>query len=185
MKTNSIRIIGGQWKTRKLEVIDQEGLRPSTDRIRETLFNWLMPMISSTRVLDCYAGTGILGFESLSRGAKWVTFLEKESRVIRQLKENRLKLNCDQCEITQTDRLSYLKKNQASLYDLVFIDPPFHHNLASQTVELLESHGWVKEGSYIYVETELYAPFVAPRSWRLHREIKTKQIHSQLFIKGD
>lgn len=119
-----IRIIGGSHRSRLITVENQDDLRPTGNRIRETLFNWLGPNLTGCRVLDLFAGSGILGFESLSRGAQEVTFVDSSHRVIKQLQENAQDLTFDQVNIVQSDALSFLK-NTRQRYDIIFLDPPF------------------------------------------------------------
>lgn len=118
-----IRIIAGQWRGRKLPVLDKEGLRPTTDRIKETVFNWLMPYILDSRCLDCFAGSGSLGIEALSRQAKYVQFFELDKQVAKQLEANLIRLQTQSGKVQQGDSLQYLKEgNQDAPYELVFLD---------------------------------------------------------------
>lgn len=183
-----IRVIGGKWRGRKLPVLDSNGLRPTTDRVKETLFNWLMPVLQNARCLDCYSGSGSLGFETLSRGAQHTVLLEKNPTVTNQLKKNSQLLKTDNIEIHLTDTLNWLNRPAIQKFDLVFIDPPFHHNLAEATIALLENNGWLKAGAYIYIETELQNNKLfqhIPSNWHLHREKIAGQVYSRLFIRAD
>lgn len=183
-----IRIIGGKWRGRKLPVLDSNGLRPTTDRVKETLFNWLMPVIQDANCLDCFSGSGSLGFESISRGAYKSTLVEKNVTIAKQLKKNCQLLNAQNIEIINHDLISWLNKPASQQFDLVFIDPPFHQNLTEATISLLENNGWLKNGSYIYIETEtLYNQLAQqiPSNWYLHREKIAGQVHSRLFIRAD
>lgn len=183
-KNGFIRIIAGKWRGRKLPVLDSEGLRPTTDRIKETLFNWLMPIIDESCCLDCFSGSGSLGFEALSRGANKVVLLEKNAKAAQQLNKNRQLLSAEACQVIATDSLNYLQQNALAQFDVVFIDPPFHQNLVNKTIERLEQNNWLKAKSYIYIETELnYQLTLLPNSWQLHREKITGQIHSRLYIR--
>lgn len=179
----SIRIIGGKYKGRKLPVLSQDGLRPTTDRVKETLFNWLMPVIQDATCLDCFSGSGSLAFEALSRGAKCVVMLEKNKQTAAQLKKNSLLLKSDNLAIHTTDSLNYLNQSALQQFDIVFIDPPFHQGLASKTISYLETYNWLQNDAYIYVETEINYPLIAhiPTNWQLHREKKMGQVHSYLF----
>lgn len=181
----SIRIIGGKWRGRKLSVLDRQGLRPTTDRIKETLYNWLMPVIHNSVCLDCFSGSGSLGFEAASRGAKSVTLLEKDKQVAQQLTKNKQLICCDTIDIYQTDTLLWLNKQTQQQFDIVFIDPPFHQSLVAKTVNQLEDNNWLKSSSYIYIETEIDHNVIAyiPTNWRLHREKIAGQVHSYLFIR--
>lgn len=181
----SIRIIGGKWRGRKLSVLDRQGLRPTTDRVKETLYNWLMPVIHNSVCLDCFSGSGSLGFEAASRGAKSVTLLEKDKQVAQQLTKNKQLISCDTIDIYQTDTLLWLNKQTQQQFDIVFIDPPFHQSLVAKTVNQLEDNNWLKSSSYIYIETEIDHNVMAyiPTNWRLHREKIAGQVHSYLFIR--
>ncbi|WP_255306583.1 16S rRNA (guanine(966)-N(2))-methyltransferase RsmD [Gilliamella sp. wkB112] len=183
--SGAIRIIGGKWRGRKLSVLDKPGLRPTTDRVKETLFNWLMPVLHNSICLDCFSGSGSLGFEAASRGATSVTLLEKDKQVAQQLAKNKQLLASNVISIFQTDTLIWLSKAALTQFDIVFIDPPFHHSLVAQTVNQLEEHNWLKPSAYIYIETEIEHNVMAyiPTNWRLHREKTAGQVHSHLFIR--
>lgn len=165
-----IRIIGGKWRGRKLPVLDSQGLRPTTDRVKETLFNWLMPVIQNARCLDCFAGSGGLGIEALSRYAKETTFIEFDRKVAQQITANLALLGADNGHVIQDSALNYLAK-QGTAYDVVFLDPPFHQGMLANTLQLLENNQWLAEGCYIYIEEEVNAQvYSLPENWRLHRE---------------
>ena len=123
-----LRIVGGEWRGRRLSVLDQPGLRPTPDRVRETLFNWLAPLIKGAWCLDLFAGTGALGFEAASRGADRVVMIEKLANVVRVLHENRLLLDARQIEVIHADASPWLA-GQAEPFNLVFLDPPFAEDL--------------------------------------------------------
>lgn len=179
-----IRIIGGKWRGRKLPVLDSQGLRPTTDRVKETLFNWLMPVIQDARCLDCFAGSGGLGIEALSRYAKETTFIEYERTVAQQITANLALLNAENGKVIQDSALSWLAK-QGTAYNVVFIDPPFHKGMLSETIQLLENNGWLAEDCYIYVEEEIKAnTYTLPTSWTLHREKIAGQVAYRLYIRS-
>lgn len=178
-----IRVIGGKWRGRKLPVRDSEGLRPTTDRIKETLFNWLMPVIRDARCLDCFAGSGALGFEALSRFAEHVTFIELDKQNAKLLSENKVRLNADNATVLNNSSLTVLSQ-VGTPFDVVFIDPPFRKGLLSQTIELLEQNQWLADESWIYVESEAELPLTdIPASWQLHREKVAGQVAYRLFIR--
>ena len=182
-KIGQIRIIGGQWRGRKLSVLNSEGLRPTTDRVRETLFNWLAPWLPQANCLDCYAGSGALGIEALSRYAAGVTLLEKDAQVARQLEENIKILNTPNLTLHRTDTLHFLAQSTPSTpYNIVFIDPPFRRGLLEQTINLLEKHQWLADEALIYTENEVEqgAPQV-PNGWALHREKVAGQVCYRLY----
>ncbi len=179
---NSLRIIGGRWRGRKLIFPEIEGLRPTGDRIRETLFNWLAAYLPESRCLDLFAGSGALGIEALSRGAANVTLLEKNSTAAAQLRTHLQNLNTHEGSVLTTDTLTWL--NQAGTpMDIVFIDPPFQANLWQKTFELLETHGWTSNNSAIYVESPRNLSLQTPANWQLHREKHTGQVSYRLFFR--
>ncbi|MCB6145382.1 16S rRNA (guanine(966)-N(2))-methyltransferase [Providencia rettgeri] len=178
-----IRIIGGKWRGRKLPVRDSEGLRPTTDRIKETLFNWLMPIIRDARCLDCFAGSGSLGFEALSRFAETVTFIELDKHNAQLLTENKTRLQADNATIVNHNSLNFLSQ-AGTPFDVVFIDPPFRKGLLNETIQLLEKNQWLAEESWIYVESEAESPLTdIPANWQLHREKIAGQVAYRLFIR--
>lgn len=182
-----VRIIAGLWRGRKLPVLNAQGLRPTGDRVKETLFNWLMPYIVDSRCLDCFAGSGSLGFEALSRQAKSVTFLELDKTVANQLNKNlqTLKVTKPQAEVINQNSLDFLKQKQnAPHFDVIFLDPPFHFGLAEQAIELLETQNWLLPQALIYVETEKNKPLAAPASWLLLKEKTTGMVSYRLYQKN-
>ncbi|WP_034945022.1 16S rRNA (guanine(966)-N(2))-methyltransferase [Erwinia oleae] len=178
-----IRIIGGQWRGRKLPVPDSAGLRPTTDRIRETLFNWLAPVIQGARCLDCFAGSGALALEALSRHAASATLLELERPVAQQLEKNLATLGAQTGNVINANALKWLEQN-GEPYDVVFIDPPFRKGLLEQTLTLLETKGWLAEDALIYVESEVENGLPPlPQNWQPHREKVAGQVACRLFIR--
>lgn len=184
-KQAQVRIIGGSWRGRKLPILDKDGLRPTTDRVRETLFNWLMPVIYDANCLDVFSGTGALGFEALSRGARNVTMLEKDGAVAEQLNECKELLKASNCNVINTDSLQWLtkyKNEQESAFDIIFLDPPFKQGLMPETVDLIEQNQLIADGGYIYIETDIDTDITnLPLHWHLHREKKAGQVHYRLY----
>ncbi|MBT0723714.1 16S rRNA (guanine(966)-N(2))-methyltransferase [Rosenbergiella sp. S61] len=182
-KIGQIRIIGGQWRGRKLSVLDSEGLRPTTDRVRETLFNWLAPWLPQANCLDCYAGSGALGIEALSRYAAQVTLIEKETHVARQLQKNIQSLNTSQLTLHRADTLQFLTQSRpVAPFNIVFIDPPFRCGLLEHTIQLLESNHWLAEDAVIYTENEVEQGIpTVPANWILHREKIAGQVCYRLY----
>ncbi len=179
--SGQVRIISGLWRGRKLPVHDAEGLRPTTDRVKETLFNWLAQDIPHARCLDLFAGSGGLGFESASRQADKVTMLEMNPQAFAQLKTNIAALKASNIEAVNTDTLAYLKQ-PGQAYDVVFIDPPFRQGLLQETVQLLEQNGWLAANAMIYIESEKELPLLElPQSWQLYREKLAGQVCYRLF----
>ncbi|AJJ04432.1 16S rRNA (guanine(966)-N(2))-methyltransferase RsmD [Yersinia pseudotuberculosis IP 32953] len=178
-----IRIIGGKWRGRKLPVPDSPGLRPTTDRVRETLFNWLAPMIQGARCLDCFAGSGALGLEALSRYASETTLLEADRQVAKQLSDNLTLLKAENGQVVNTNSLQWLAQ-PGQPFNLVFLDPPFRKGLLAETINLLEQFNWLAADAWIYVEAEAESAVAdVPANWLLHREKIAGQVAYRLFIR--
>ena len=153
-KNNKLRIIGGMWRRRILRFDDDPMLRPTPDRVRETLFNWLQLSIEGRVCLDCFAGSGALSFEALSRGAARADLLESSPSILASLRDNVHQLQADQAHVFRCHFPSVpdvVLKNQ---YDLVFLDPPFAQGLVEQSLVWLINNEMLKSGAYVYVETE-------------------------------
>ena len=179
--SGQIRIIGGQWRGRKLPVPDSPGLRPTTDRVRETLFNWLAPSMVDARCLDCFAGSGALGLEALSRYAASTTLLEMERHVAQQLQKNLATLKAEHGKVVNTNTLTYLNQT-GTPHDVVFVDPPFRKGLLEETLNLLEVNGWLADSALIYVESEVENGMPpVPADWELHREKIAGQVAYRLY----
>ncbi len=177
-----IRIISGRFRGRKLPVRDVNGLRPTTDRVKETLFNWLMQSTHGSRVLDCFAGSGGLALEALSRHAEYAMLCEKDKEAASQLKANIASLQLDNAEVRQGDSLQLLATPPPQAFDLVFVDPPFRLGLAGPVCQLLEQHQWLAEGALIYVEVEKELTLTEiPHSWSLLKEKTAGQVTCRLF----
>ena len=176
--SNQVRIIGGQYRRRLLAFPDSPGLRPTPDRVRETLFNWLGQDLPSWICLDLYAGSGALGFEAASRGATRVVMVERERAALETLQANRILLGATQVEIERADCVSWLANNQV-LFDLIFLDPPFDSGLAASVLPELVRH--VKPGGFVYVEQGCYID--APEKFTLHRSGRAGKSHFALLIK--
>ncbi|UVK79430.1 MAG: 16S rRNA m(2)G966 methyltransferase [Sodalis sp. Ffu] len=179
--TGQIRIIGGQWRGRKLPVLDSPGLRPTPARVRETLFNWLSPVIQGARCLDCFAGSGALSFEALSRHAANITLLEQDHVVSVQLDKTLELLQTQEAQVVNTDSLCWLDQ-PGDTYDVVFIDPPFRQKMIDKTIKLLKRHHRLASNAWIYIETETEGSIPdVPPSWRLHRENIAGQVAYRLY----
>lgn len=176
----SIRIIAGKHRGRKLPVLMAEGLRPTTDRVKETVFNWLMPYMHKANCLDCFAGAGSLGFEALSRGAEKVTLIELNKVAAKQLQANKLLLSADNLTIKQNNALSWLSNKPEQTFDIVFIDPPFRQNLVSQTAKLL-TQGWLSKQALVYIEMETEETPSLPDNWQLIKEKTAGQVAYHLY----
>jgi 16S rRNA (guanine966-N2)-methyltransferase len=173
----SIRIIGGQWRSRRLPVLSAEGLRPTPDRVRETLFNWLAPYIDGARCLDLFAGTGALCLEALSRGASEVVMVEQDAEAVRLLRANIERLQAQGAEVVASDALEYLT-GRARPFDIVFLDPPFAvaETMIRRCTERL-SAGWLKPGAHVYVEApRALKTLPLPADWQLIKHGTAGQI---------
>jgi 16S rRNA (guanine966-N2)-methyltransferase len=175
--SNQLRIIGGSWRGRKLNFPDGEGLRPTTDRVRETVFNWLRGEINGARCLDLFTGSGALGLEALSQGAAHCVFVEKNPQAVRCLQDNLNTLGCDQAQVVAGDALAYLK-NTTGTFDLIFLDPPFNKDFLQDVCQLIDQRQLLNEDGLIYLESELALDDLAlPQAWELLRNKKAGQAH--------
>ena len=178
------RIIGGQWRGRRLPVPPEPGVRPTPDRVRETLFNWLAPVIEGARCLDLYAGTGALGLEALSRGAAGVVFVERSSVVLQHLGESLALLGSARGEVMRLDAMSYLGR-AATPFDVVFLDPPYRQGLVAPALEKLADRGWLAPAASVYIEHEAGAETPAlPVGWSLCRSAAAGQVRYHLARPG-
>ena len=182
-KNNSVRIISGDWRGRRLQVADVPGLRPTGDRSRETLFNWLQPWISGADCADLFAGTGALGFEAASRGAASVLMIEKDQRAQSVLRQSIEQLQAVQVKLHAGGAMSLIEEFKPDIYDLVFVDPPFDSNLGGLVLERLDKTGCVRRGGFIYVESPASASkaIVAPQGWSVWRDQQLGEVRMQLF----
>ena len=173
-----IRIVGGKWRGRKFPVPEVAGLRPTPDRVRETLFNWLQPVIAGARCLDLYAGTGLLGLEAVSRGAAGAVLVEQDSSLIAQIKRNIEMLDAGgDVLVEQAEALSWLRHNQ-SRFDLVFLDPPFGQGLIEKSASLLKERRCLQPHAMIYVESE--PELQLPDGFRVVRQGKAGKVKFML-----
>lgn len=178
-----LRIIGGRWRGRKLSFLEVDGLRPTGDRIRETLFNWLMADLVQARVLDLFSGAGSLGFESASRSAAEVVMIERHPKAAEQLCENAKLLQADSVKIVNCDALQWLRSEAEQPFDVVFVDPPFSLDLWSESFELLEAGNYLQPGTAIYVECDRGKALAVPANWRLHREKNAGKVSFRLYYR--
>jgi len=164
---SQLRIIGGIWRGRRLSLPESAALRPTPDRVRETLFNWLQPWIAGAQCLDLFAGSGALGLEALSRGAAQVVLIEQEAVAVQSLRVNLDKLQAQTADLIHTDAVHYLH-GPARPFDIIFLDPPFQGDLLERCFGLLEKQQWIKPGGLVYIENPKTASeLVLPPSWRL------------------
>jgi len=165
---NSVRIIGGGWRGRRVSFPDIPGLRPTPDRVRETLFNWLQPTIVGARCLDLFAGSGALGLEALSRGAKELVFVEQAVAAARALQEQLIRFGADRkAQVVEMGATRYLR-SAAQPFDIVFLDPPFGRDALAEYVPMLDATNWLNMGGLVYLENEKNAGVPElPSRWEL------------------
>ena len=177
--TGKIRIIGGQWRGRRLPVADHAGLRPTPDRVRETLFNWLAGRLGGARCLDLFAGTGALGFEALSRGAAAAVMVEQDTQLVRQLEATRTLLEATGAEIIHAEGLAWLAQCRDP-FDIVFLDPPFHKDYVKKACAVLLNRGHLTPSAYVYTETERGIPSPAP-GLKEQKQAQAGQVEYRLY----
>ena len=178
---SKLRIIAGDWRSRQLLFEDTPRLRPTPARVRETVFNWLQHDVIASQCLDLFAGSGALGFEAASRGAKSVVMVENNEQACRLIKENTVKLSAQQIKIIQTDVFKFLA-GDASPFNLVFLDPPFSKNMVQQTCQWLEDKGWLAPHAKVYVEIESNLVLDGmPINWRTLKSKKAGEVSYSLF----
>ena len=176
MSSNRVRIIGGHWRSRLVRFAERPGLRPTPDRVRETLFNWLGQDLTGRTVLDLYAGSGALGFEAASRGALRVVMVERDPASVRSLRENCTALAAAQVEVVKADALEFLKSERAQ-FDVIFLDPPFAAAPWSALLEHLPAH--LAAGGMAYCESGVFLD--TPAGWALYRQGHAGQVYYALL----
>ncbi|MCH8070999.1 MAG: 16S rRNA (guanine(966)-N(2))-methyltransferase RsmD [Proteobacteria bacterium] len=180
-----LRIVAGKWRSRLLPVADEPGLRPTPERIRETLFNWLALSIEGSRCLDLFAGTGALGLEALSRGAAEVVFVENSARAAALLKESADRLGANGARIHKADAIGYLRGDHKP-FDIVFLDPPFAADLLGDLCRLLDEGSWLAEGARIYLEQARERPWPRlPDGWTIINDKTAGQVRYALVAVKD
>ncbi len=178
----STRIIGGEWRGRKLEFPAVEGLRPTGARVRETLFNWLQYQIPGSLCLDLFAGSGSLGIEAASRGAKQVVLVEQHPDAVKFLKQNINHLQSENISVEQMSAQDFLRSAKTP-FDIVFLDPPFTDKILTEVCLLLENGGLVKKNTMIYIEQNKSSIFSeVPKNWSLFKEKIVANVSSHLFV---
>ena len=190
--SGSVRIIAGKWRGSKLEFSDADGLRPTSDRIRETLFNWLANDIADASCLDLFAGSGVLSFEALSRGAEKVCALENNRVTCQKIGENKARLSAEGLSLLNKDTMSWLDAmiNQGGgetgeCFDIVFIDPPFSADFSGSLPDLLEASAVCGPGAKIYLEQARNENrWQVPNSWQLLRDKEAGQVRYSLYQRG-
>jgi 16S rRNA (guanine966-N2)-methyltransferase len=180
-KPHEVRLIGGQWKRSKLPVADRPGLRPTPDRVRETLFNWLGQDLTGWRCLDAFAGSGALGFEAASRGAAEVVLIERDADLARSLKATLQRLKASTVRVESGDALSWMARCAPQRFDLVFLDPPYDADLLAPA--LVHAARLLVDGGFVYVEAgnDLGQP---PAGFEPHRDGRAGAVHHALWRRG-
>ncbi|MET1162352.1 MAG: 16S rRNA (guanine(966)-N(2))-methyltransferase RsmD [Pseudoxanthomonas sp.] len=179
-EAGSIRIIGGRWRGTRLPVPASPGLRPSSDRVRETLFNWLMPVLPGARVVDAFAGTGALGLEAVSRGAAAAVLVERDPVLAQSLRATVARLSAQESvEVVQSDSSIWLARQPAASFDLAFVDPPFDAGLWQTTLAVLLPT--LAPDAWVYIESPSDQVPMLPLHWALHREGRTREVRFALY----
>lgn len=182
---NEVRIISGKWRRRKLAFPDRPTLRPTPDRARETLFNWLAPHVEGARCLDLFAGSGALGFEALSRGAASATLIDDDPLVVQALRENAQKLDAIGCTIVKSAALLYLRsalRSARDTWDIVFLDPPFATALLAQSLAGLSTGSLLQQDSIVYLESSIHDP-PDLTDWQTIKRSRTGAVQSMLVAR--
>jgi 16S rRNA (guanine966-N2)-methyltransferase len=179
-----LRIIGGTWRGRKLRFPAAAAIRPTPDRVRETLFNWLGNAARGARCLDLFAGSGALGLEALSRGAAHVTFVEQDAAAARELRARLAEWHAGDASVERADALRYLA-GTAQPFDIVFLDPPFASELLPRAAAALAERRWLRPGALVYVESAARDGLPAlPASWQLLKAKQAGEVGYHLFAQG-
>jgi len=183
---SQVRIIGGSWRGRRIEFQAEPGLRPTPDRVRETLFNWLQPRLPGSRCLDLFCGSGALAIEALSRGAACATLVDLSAKVLRDVRHNLERLGTSAAELVAADAVAWIGTVRDRRYDIVFIDPPFGGGTAQRCLQLLTSSTLLAPGARVYLECGVAetAPGLPP-GWLLHREKFAGQVAYRLYLAPD
>jgi len=179
--SQQLRIIGGDWRSRRIQFADAPGLRPTMDKVRETVFNWLQWDIEGKLILDGFAGSGALGYEALSRGAKEVTFLEFNASAASCIRESLQSLDASNAHVHQTDAIAWLAQNtELDQFDVIFLDPPFGRDLLKPAVDIIAEKAQV--GCLVYVEVEASADLSCiPGNWLATKRKDAKEFSFMLF----
>ncbi|MEN6586842.1 MAG: 16S rRNA (guanine(966)-N(2))-methyltransferase RsmD [Sulfuricella sp.] len=178
-KSNRVRIVGGVWRSRLLPFPDVPGLRPTPDRVRETLFNWLGQLMDGKTCLDLFSGSGALGFEAASRGARQVVMVERDTKVARSLRDNATTLHAENCELVVADALKFLDKEMRR-FDVIFVDPPYDLHLLPRVLPLLRDR--LTGDGTVYAESD--TTLDAGPEWQVWRSGSAGQVHYYLLRKA-
>ncbi|MEJ2602977.1 MAG: 16S rRNA (guanine(966)-N(2))-methyltransferase RsmD [Gammaproteobacteria bacterium] len=181
----SVRIIGGRWRGRRVSVPDVRALRPTADRIRETLFNWLTGRVAGSRIADLFAGTGILGLEALSRGAARAVFVERDRRLADGIEDHLREYGCGDARVISEDAYDWLARGVPEPFDIVFLDPPYSHGRVAELCTLLADRGWLASDALVYLEYDRRTPPEMPPSFFAWREKTAGNVRFLLLERGD
>jgi 16S rRNA (guanine966-N2)-methyltransferase len=180
-----LRIVAGNWRSRLLEIADVPGLRPTSARIRETVFNWLAPRIAGARCLDLFAGTGALGLEALSRGAADCVFVEKSAKAAKTLRANIVALQAENAVVHETKAAKFLRQGSAEPFEIVFLDPPFAADILSDLCRLLEESSILADNARIYIEEDRSQPeLMLPELWQVMKTKNSGNVRYSLLDAG-
>ncbi|MDP3088549.1 MAG: 16S rRNA (guanine(966)-N(2))-methyltransferase RsmD [Methylotenera sp.] len=179
-KLNAIRINAGVWRSRLIKFHDAEGLRPTPERVRQTLFNWLGQDLTGKACLDLFAGTAVLGFEALSRNAKDAVIIEKTSAIYKTILENKATLKADNAQVLNIDAITFLAKNQQT-FDVIFLDPPYHQGWLEQVLPLLPAHLNVEGLVYAEAEYALQSADILGAIWQVVKQSKAGNVYYHLL----
>ncbi len=170
-RAGRLRIVAGNWRSRLLDIADVPGLRPTSERIRETLFNWLAPYIHSANCLDLFAGTGALGLEALSRGAGRAVFVENDAVAVESLRRNVDQLEAGNAAVVHADAMEYLRRSEEGPFDIVFVDPPFAADLLEVACRLIDELGVLADRGFVYLEQDRGRPLPRlPEGWNVLKD---------------
>ena len=179
-----LRIVGGSWRGRRLRFPASPELRPTPDRVRETLFNWLSVRVPGARCLDLFAGSGALGLEALSRGAAHVTFVERDAAAAREIAARLAEWGARAASVEHADARAFLERTPAASFDIVFLDPPFASGLLEASAARLEQGGWLRADALIYVDCPASATPLVPPLWSLLRTKRAGEVGYHLYSRA-
>jgi len=180
----TLRIIGGIWRGRRLRFPPTPQIRPTPDRVRETLFNWLAARVPGARCLDLFAGSGALGLEALSRGAAHVTFVERDLTAAREIRDRLAEWGARAASVEPIDARAFLERQPATSFDIVFLDPPFASTLLEATAARLEQAGWLSDGALVYIESPAGAAPPVPPGWTLLKAKRAGEVGYHLYSRA-
>jgi len=183
VRSRTLRIIGGSWRGRRLRFPASPEIRPTPDRVRETLFNWLSLRVPGARCLDLFAGSGALGLEALSRGAAHVTFVERDAAAAHEIAARLAEWGAHAASVEHADARTFLR-TPAAPFDIVFLDPPFASELLAQTAARLEQGGFLTAGALVYVECPASAPPLVPPVWTALRAKRAGEVGYHLYSRA-